>query len=355
MARGDLQIQDLRVIMMLAQARGPLTTTQISDRLEIPMRTVQRIITAIEAIPLQLRRDSAGMGGGIRLIGDLSLKVTLPSNLVEMAALKVARDRMRDSAGGTLLCEALEQFVERTLAQMTSEQRAISERFARFYRTRETKPRGTATPIATLVHKAIDEALVLIIEYVSPKELKPKRRELEPAGLWITDGRTYIVGFDREKQSMRTFALDRVRGARLSKDRFTSRGDFDVGAYFKNAVGAFVGGGPVDLELRLDAEAARRLGGKLPNDSARAVKRPDGGATLHYAAPLSDELLAWMVTLGPGVSVVAPVEASAFTREAFVLRAGAQPKAPGGARKPSAKRKKPLALPGPLARRMTRK
>src|SRR5436190_1722412 len=128
MARGDLQVQDLRVIMLLAQARVPLTTKQIGERLDIPMRTVQRIINAI------------------------------------------------------------------------------------------------------------DTATVLSLEYVSPKEQKPKRREIEPAGVWIAEGRTYVVGFDRQKRSMRTFALDRIRTARLAKERFTPRGDFDVGEYFKNAV-----------------------------------------------------------------------------------------------------------------------
>jgi len=274
---------------------------------------------------------------------------------VEMAALRVSLDRMREAAGGTMLCEAMEQFVERTFNLMTAEQRAISERFARFYQTRASTPRGAATPIATFVHKAIEAGLVLIIEYVSPKELRAKRREIEPAGMWLTEGRTYVVGFDREKKSMRTFALDRVLGARLSKEHFAPRSDFDIGTYFKNAMGAFVGTGPIDLELRLDAEAARRLGDKLPSKAARLIKRPDGGATLHYAAPLSDEFLAWMVTLGSGVSVIAPAEATVFTRDALASRLRAQP-AP--ARKTQTKRapkKKPLRLPGALARKMARK
>src|SRR5690242_13023222 len=101
MARGDLQTQDLRVIMLLASARTALTTKQISDKLGIELRTVQRIIKAIEAIPLPLKRDSAGMGGGIRLLGDISLRVALPSNLVELAAMIVARDKLRESAEGT--------------------------------------------------------------------------------------------------------------------------------------------------------------------------------------------------------------------------------------------------------------
>ena len=102
MGRGDLQVQDLRVIMYLAQARRPVTTAQIARHFDLPMRTVQRIIAAIEAIPIPLKRDSAGMGGGIRLLGGLSLEVSLPSNLLEMAALKVAREHMREAAGGTL-------------------------------------------------------------------------------------------------------------------------------------------------------------------------------------------------------------------------------------------------------------
>src|SRR5262245_17959715 len=118
MARGDLQTQDLRVIMLLADARSPLTTKQIADKLGLELRTVQRIIKAIEAIPLPLKRDSGPMGGGIRLAGDVSLRVSLPSNLVELAAVLMARDRLRESAEGTLIGEAFEQFAERVLQQM---------------------------------------------------------------------------------------------------------------------------------------------------------------------------------------------------------------------------------------------
>lgn len=95
------------------------------------MRTEQRILNAIEQIPLPLTRDPPGMGGGIRLIGDLARKVSLRSNLVEMAAVQVAREMMRGAASGTVLCEALEQFVDGTTNAMSSEQRATTERFAR--------------------------------------------------------------------------------------------------------------------------------------------------------------------------------------------------------------------------------
>lgn len=352
MGRGDLQVQDLRVIMMLAQARGKVTTKQISDRLELPMRTVQRILNAIEQIPLPLDRDPPGMGGGIRLIGDLALKVSLPSNLVEMAALQVARELMRTAAASTMLCEALEQFVERTTNTMSNEQRAISERFARMYRTREASPSAVSSPIATMVHSAIDQGQVLVIEYVSPKELRPKRRDIEPAGMWVTDQRTYVVGFDRQKKAMRTFAMDRIRGAALGKDKFMPRSDFDVAKYFKGSVGAFVGDGPMALELQLDAEATRRLGGKRPTSTAKLATRPDGGATLQFEAPLSDELLSWMVALGSGVAVQSPSEAVDFVRKGFALRASTQPKVKRNPAKPVAKRQKPTALPGPLMRRM---
>lgn len=352
MARGDLQIQDLRVIMLLAQARGPLTTKQISDRLDIPMRTVQRVINAIESIPLPLKRDSPGMGGGIRLLGDLALKVSLPSNLVEMAALQVAREHMRKSAAGTMLCEAFEQFVDRTASLMSSEQRAISERFARMYRTRETPASAVSSPVATFVHRAIDQARVLVIEYVSANEVRPKRRVIEPAGMWVTEQHTYVVGFDRQKKAMRTFALDRIRGARVGDESFAPRADFDVAHYFRGALGAFVGGGPVGLEVMLDAEAVRRLGSKRPNPSSKLVMRPDGGAVMHFDAPLSDELLAWMVMLGPGVAVKAPLEAANFVRDGFALRVAAQPKTRAKPARVVKKAKKPVALPGPLIRRM---
>jgi hypothetical protein len=49
-------------------------------------------------IPLQLRRDSAGMGRGIRLIGELSLKVPLPSKFCQSSRPRTRGRTIREGA-----------------------------------------------------------------------------------------------------------------------------------------------------------------------------------------------------------------------------------------------------------------
>ena len=192
-----------------------------------------------------------------------------------------------------------------------------------------------------------------MIEYRSPNEARAKRREIEPLGVYATPERSYVVARDTGKGAMRVFALDRILGARMIERVFRADPSFDVGAFFSGSLGVFVGE-PLALELRLGPEAYRRMGKKLPHPTAKAVKRPDGGAAVHLHAPLSDELLAWMVSLGPGVAAIAPSEAANFVREAFVQRAGEQPKAArrAGARPTKARPAKPIKLPGPLVARM---
>ncbi len=168
------------------------------------------------------------MGGGIRLLGDFALRVSLPSNLAEMAALLIARDRMRELAADTLLGEAFEQFAARVLSEMKGEQRALCERFVRLYGTRPVDTPANATPIATLVHKATDERRVLTIEYVSPGEHRAKRRDIEPLGVWLENARSYVVGRDRGKNALRTFAVDRIRGASLTEIKFAPPDGFDI-------------------------------------------------------------------------------------------------------------------------------
>ncbi len=313
--RGDLQIQDLRVIVLLSNARRALTTKEIADKLSLELRTVQRIIKAIEAIPLPLKRDPAGMGGGIRLLPDAALRVSLPSNLVELAAVHVARDKLRESASETMLGEAFDQFAERLLGQLKGEQREICDRFVKLYRTKPVSQPPPISPLARVVHKALDERRVLTIVYEAPKERT--KRSIEPLGMWVADHRTYLVARDRRKNALRTFALDRMQEAEATDERFEPPSDFDPAHYFEHALSAFVGDGPIPLEITLDDVALKRLGGKLPSN---AVLKKN---TLHWNAPLSDELIAWMVTLGPGVTVRAPKEAVAFVKRAFTERLAA--------------------------------
>ena len=340
MSRGDLQIQDLRVIKMLSTARSWVTTKQISDQLDLPQRTVQRILQAAEAAGFPMVRGDAAMGGGIKLVGDFSVSITLPSDLVEMAALLVGQQLVRQAAGDTVLGEAFEQLTHRLMQQMKSEQREICERFARMYQTKKTAAPANASPIATIVHRATNAAQVLVIEYRSPKDAKAKGREIEPLGIYATPERTYVVARDTGKAALRVFALERILSARETERTFTPDASFDVASFFAGSLGVYVAE-PVDLEMRLSPEAFRRMGKKMPHASARVAKRPDGGATVRVSVPLSDELLAWMVSVGPGVSVIAPAAASTFAREGFARRAAEQPgTVPARAEPPNAPRAK---------------
>lgn len=306
--------------MLLSSARTSLTTKQIAEKLDMELRTVQRII---KVLPLPIKRDPPGMGGGLRLEQDVALKVPLMSNLVEVAALLVARDKLRESAEGSLIGEAFEQLTERLQQQLKGEQRAICERFVKMYRTK-TPPRvAQASPASRTVHKALDEQRVLTIAYRSPTAVRASKRTIEPLNVWVGTDRTYLVARDREKKALRTFALDRIEDAELTDTHFERPPDFDPAAYFAHSLGAFVGDGPVDVVLSLDEEAVRRLGGKLPSPDARLVKKK-GGAEMRWRVPLSDELVAWMVPLGKGVIVTAPEKAVTFVREAFSARAKAQ-------------------------------
>ncbi len=331
---------------MLTMARTWVTTKQIAERFDLEERTVQRIIKAMgEFLPVE--RDP--LGGGIRLIQGFEMKVPLPTNLLELAALRIAQDQMRTAAEGSVIGEAFEQLASRALKDLKGVQRAICDRFVRMYRAAPNDAPGTATPISQMIHKAIDEHRALFLEYVSPNEQRPKGRDVEPLAVWVTAQRSYLVARDSAKNAIRTFALDRIRGVSVTSRLFPPHSDFDVAAYFQRSISAFVGTEPIAIVLRLDPEATRRLGKKRPAKTARLVNRPDGSSDLHWELALSDELVAWMVSLGAGVSVIAPEQAVNFVRDAFRLRANAQPKK----RRESKARKqpkRPTSLPGPLVR-----
>lgn len=89
----------------------------------------------------------------------------------------------------------------------------------------------------TPIVEAMRDGEVLNISYQSFRMDAPAPHEVEPYCLKIYKQRWYLLGRRPDRDVMRLFALDRIRGMEKTGRRFLLPDSFDAGNFFENTVG----------------------------------------------------------------------------------------------------------------------
>jgi proteasome accessory factor B len=132
--------------------------------------------------------------------------------------------------------------------------------------------------------------------------------EIEPYGLFVREGRWYLVGRDTAIDEVRVYAISRARGLEIDAGRpktpdFERPADFDVASF-------------IALPFQYGAESFAALVRFAPDSTWRAASltgavgalEPDGDALVwRVTARDGRRLLRWVVESGPGLELVEPV------------------------------------------------
>ena len=138
-------------------------------------------------------------------------------------------------------------------------------------------------------------------------------RAVEPYGLFLREGRWYLVGRDTKIDGVRVYAVPRMSDPVANTAR-PKTPDFEIPSDFR--VSNFVGlpfqygsGDPFDATLRFSASAAWRAEA-LSSGVGRFETECDGRLLWHIRARDEKALTRWTLVHGPGIDVVAPARLS---------------------------------------------
>ncbi len=130
---------------------------------------------------------------------------------------------------------------------------------------------------------------------------------VEPYGLFLRDGRWYLVGRDTGRGDVRVYAVARMReievnAARPKSPDFVRPKDFDVSRFIRLP---FQYGGP-ELVVVLDFDERSRWRAQGLT-GGQGVLEPDGTHTLWTVTVRdSNALMRWVIENGPGISLRSP-------------------------------------------------
>ena len=155
---------------------------------------------------------------------------------------------------------------------------------------------------------------VATFSYRKPGDAKKSPRRVQPYHLAHRENLWYLVGFDLERNALRTFALPRIAEAAATKETFVRPPDFSPEKFFANALGVLGGTGDWQVVIRFTAAAAERVREREWHESQEMHELPRGGLELRLRLGALNEVEQWILGWGRAAEVISPAELRASIR-----------------------------------------
>ena len=160
-----------------------------------------------------------------------------------------------------------------------------------------------------LLYGAAKAGEKIAFDYLSQRKNTPERREVEPAFIYMRNGRWYLYAVDGPTGAARTFAFPRISNAASTGQKFNRRhlAPRDV---FRYSFGVAAGEKrpKENVILEFSPDVAMRVHETVWHPEQRIDTLPDGRVRL--SLPLAEdcyfELKPWLLSWGPKVKVIAP-------------------------------------------------
>ena len=157
-------------------------------------------------------------------------------------------------------------------------------------------------PRLPTIHEAVRSHRVLQFRYESD-------REVEPYGLLCRDAFWYVIAFDRTRDAMRSFRVDRIGSNIRSGEAgaFTPPAAFDAGSALPTHAYELATGVPVEATIEVDRVMAARV---VREVGAAAVRERRGDGSVVVAIPVLNPagLRSWLFGFLDHARVLGPPE-----------------------------------------------
>jgi len=320
-------------ILLLLQARGHRTATEIAEELEVSVRTVYRDVQALaeSGVPIYAER---GPGGGVRLVDGYRTRLTgLTTDEAEALFLSGVPGPAAELGLGTVVAAAR----LKVLAALPPELRTRAGRVAERFHLDAPGWWQQADPVPCLgeLANAVWETRSLQVRY--RRDDRVERRPIDPLGLVLKGGVWYLVA--TSKGEPRTFRVSRVESVEVG-ERFERPSGFDLAAFWTASTARFEAESPsVAITIRVDPAALPSLERAIGRAAAATLvvpshPDPDGWLRVRFRHESLEDAFHDLLPRLRTVEVLAPPE----LREQFAL-AGRTLEARYGA--PAARSSKP--------------
>lgn len=137
-----------------------------------------------------------------------------------------------------------------------------------------------------------------------------EKRRVQPYHLGEVDGCWYLIGRDRARGALRTFALPRIQGVKVMQSTFERPVDFEGREYLANSFGIWTNGAEqasaFDVRVELSDYAARLAEERRWHPSQQLKRLSDGRVEVRFQVSRLEDMLRWVLGWGAQARVISP-------------------------------------------------
>ncbi|MGW4246213.1 helix-turn-helix transcriptional regulator [Nocardia sp. NPDC004722] len=323
----------LMSILLLLQTRDRVTAQELSEQLEVSVRTIYRDMESLSAAGIPVYGD-AGHDGGYRLLDGFRARLNLlTADEAEALFLSGLPGAAADLGLGAIVTAANLKVMTALPPELRDRAGRVAERFhldaPGWYTAAEP------TPYLTAVADAVWNERTLRFNYIRWATPHLVTRTTEPLGLVLKSGNWYLVGHHDARP--RTYRISRIMELQVLDTPVTRPPDFELATYWAGYLASFDQRRHRDsARIRLDAATFERLPELLDAASAQGARdsatEPTGDGYREVRLPIEslDRAVPDILRLGAGAEVLAPedlrrrlsAEAAALARR-YEQRCGA--------------------------------
>jgi predicted DNA-binding transcriptional regulator YafY len=300
----------LITLIMLLQRQPNQTAAQLAQALDVSVRTVQRYITMLDEIGIPVYAER-GPYGGYALVRGYKMPPLIFTP--EEAVAVYLGTSLLEEVWGRLYQAAARGALAKLDNVLPDEQRrevAWARQAVLSIGTNWADP-NLSVPFLENLRDAMHERRRVRMRYRGRSQPQPAQRDLDPYKLVSRWGRQYCIGYCHQRQTIRTFRLDRIVELAVLDQKFAEPADFNLQAYlatdpfFQPTVRARLRFGPDAAQIAQDNRAYWES----------FEEQPDGAVVVTFAAPDLEAAAGMVLRIGVPATILEPAELLELVRQ----------------------------------------
>ena len=304
--RGD-QITRVLKLGHLLRGKGR-TLQQLRAELGVTKRTIQRDIQVLEQAGFPVSSEQRTRSIYWKLAYDPVAEAALDLTHEERMALYFSRGLLKPLVG-TPFFDAIESALAKIGAGISAPGHSLLKSLdgqvgiAPF----GMKDFSRSRAVIAVLTRAIQHHFTVTLTHATPQHRNAVEYRLDPYRLQYHQGGLYLIALDHAKEDVRTFAVERIRSAAVTRSRFTPPPPATLDELQSTAF-QLIHGEPRLVRIRFSPEQAPYIVERQWHHSQKIENLPNGGVILSLRVASLWEVRHWLYGWADDAQILEPVE-----------------------------------------------
>lgn len=300
------QAARLHDTIRLIESRHGISIDELAEESGVNRRTIHRDLNAISEAGYPLTAEWSGDRKLYRFITGFKDVPPIAFSLQELLTLYFLRSHL-ETLQGTPFHEDLENIFRKINSVLPPRYAAHLERLSRITLPimQGVRDYSRVSTLLTELRKALLFQHKVTIHYKTPSRKKAESYIVDPYSFIFFKGGLYLQGYAHNRNSLRTFAVERITDIVTGNERFEIPVEYNPEERFKEAFG-IVNEEPLPIRLLFSKYIAYSITDRIWHPTQKIKRLRSGEVELSFTAGGRMEIISWILSYGSHVELLEP-------------------------------------------------